>query len=648
MIKVKNPLSVICVFLIVSEFSFGQQTTCNVISKYQCNHHESTEKHFNTKESGFESKSITTNYDVRYHRLELSIDPDTSYIKGAITTYFETSGNLSEIEFDLSDSLDVDSIRYHGANITYTKPGDHVLRITLPAPLPPYTLDSLAIYYQGHPYDSGLGSFVKSEHAGAPIIWTLSEPYGARDWWPCKQDLNDKADSIDVIIEVPTGNSVASNGLLSKEVDLGATTLFHWTHRYPIPAYLIAFAVTNYDRSQRYAQLGNGDTLLVQSFLYPEELINWQYADGFTEMDLIFYTQKFGTYPFIKEKYGHAQFGWGGGMEHQTMSFMGSSFPPLIAHEMAHQWFGDKVTCGSWTDIWLNEGFATYATALTEEHYWVNDWLKWKRQTVDLICSDPGGSVFVTDTSSVSRIFDGRLSYRKGAYLLHMLRWKLGDEDFFQAIRNYLNDPDLAYSYARTEDLKQHFEDQSGMDLTEFFEDWFYGEGYPGYQVEAIQKGGLLELKLNQITSHSSVDFFEVPVPITVYGEDSIINLRIDHSFDGQSFTTEIPFLIDSIVIDPNLWLISANNTLKFTRESDIIQVFPNPVSSILTINSSEKVTSIKFFTVDGKFVLEEKLNNLITKIDVSNLSNQVYLLEIQTGANVYKVRVSVNNLIQN
>lgn len=645
---VKTPILLLNILFFVSLITFGQQTELNAASKFNCTHHESAERQFTKEITVLKSKSITNNYDLKFHRLELIIDPDTAYIQGAVTTYFETINTISTIEFDFSDSLDIDSILYHGNSILFLKPGDHVLNITLPAPLSENTLDSLTIYYQGHPYDSGLGSFVKSEHAGTPIIWTLSEPYGARDWWPCKQDLNDKVDSIDVLVEVPTGNSVASNGLLVNEVNLGSTDLFHWKHRYPIPAYLVAFAVTNYNRSERYAQLGNGDSLLVQSFLYPEDLFNWQYADGFTEMDLIFYTQKFGTYPFINEKYGHAQFGWGGGMEHQTMSFMGSSFPPLIAHEMAHQWFGDKVTCGSWTDIWLNEGFATYATALTEEHYWTNDWEFWKRETVNLICNEPGGSVFVNDTTLVNRIFDGRLSYRKGAYLLHMLRWKLGEDDFFRAIRNYLEDPQLEYSYAGTEDLIYHLENQSGMDLTEFFEDWFYGEGFPEYQIEGIQKGGILELKVNQVTSHSSVDFFEMPIPVYVYGEDSVIELRLDHLINNQTFRVEIPFIIDSLVFDPELWLISKNNSVVLTRQSDIFQVFPNPVSKQLTVNSSERINELKLFSLDGKLVLSEKVNDLITKVNVSNLANDLYILEIHIGERIEKVKVLVSNQTQN
>src|SRR5690606_26242544 len=126
---------------------------------------------------------------------------------------------------------------------------------------------------------------------------------------------------------------------------------------------------------------------------------------------------------------------------------------------LAHQWFGNKVTCGSWEDIWLNEAFATYLTGLSYEHIRGDvAWHSWKNGLQNSIKAQPGGSVFVNDTTDRGRIFDGRLSYNKGAYVLHMLRWILGDADFFLACRNYINDPELEFGFAYTPDLIAHFE----------------------------------------------------------------------------------------------------------------------------------------------------------------------------------------------
>jgi len=179
------------------------------------------------------------------------------------------------------------------------------------------------------------------------------------------------------------------------------------------------------------------------------------------------YTTLFEEYPFANEKYGHAQFGWGGGMEHTTVSFMGSFGRNLIAHELAHQWFGNKITCGSWKDIWLNEGFATYLSGLTIENLDGNSaFITWKQQRINSITSQPNGAVYLTDsdTTSVNRIFNGRLSYDKGSMVLHMLRKKLGDADFFQGLKNYLADANHAYGYAKTEDFIAIMETTSGQD----------------------------------------------------------------------------------------------------------------------------------------------------------------------------------------
>jgi aminopeptidase N len=419
------------------------------------------------------NKSSTgTNYDVKYHRCYWQINPQVYYIKGVVTTYYVAKQTLSQIDFDLSDILTVDSVKYHNLNVTFSHQ-NNILSVS-GLNVTQNTLDSITIYYQGVPSNTGFGSFIQSAHANDSIIWTLSEPYGAKDWWPSKENLNDKIDSTDIYIEVPQGNRAASNGVLISTQLTGSNVIYHWKHRYPIDYYLIALAVTNYAEYVQNIPLSTG-TLFMQNYFYPEDSIsNSNDVQGFPPI-IQLYDTLFTPYPFMNEKYGHAQFGWGGGMEHQTMSFMGGFGHELMAHELAHQWFGNKITCATWQDIWLNEGFATYLTGLTYEHmfngYW---WPIWKRNQINRITSQPNGSVFCNDTTNVNRIFDGRLSYAKGAYVLHMLRWVVGDSAFFAGVRNYLNDSLLAYALAYTNNLKSHLELASGRDLTEFFNDWFF------------------------------------------------------------------------------------------------------------------------------------------------------------------------------
>ncbi|MEI2747579.1 MAG: M1 family aminopeptidase [Ferruginibacter sp.] len=142
-------------------------------------------------------------------------------------------------------------------------------------------------------------------------------------------------------------------------VNAGTSIITHWKHRYPIATYLVCFAVTNYAVFNNSVQLGNVNLPMV-TYCYPESQTAFEAGTQNTLDAMQLFSQYFGEYPFIKEKYGHVQFGWGGGMEHQTSTFIVSTNESLVAHELGHQWFGDKITCASWEDIWLNEGFATY------------------------------------------------------------------------------------------------------------------------------------------------------------------------------------------------------------------------------------------------------------------------------------------------
>ena len=423
----------------------------------------------------FKANPNTTNYDLKYHRLEWAVDPTIAEINGKVTSYFTAKDDLNQITFDLASNMSVSKVSQRGVDLNFTHNSNEELVIDLSSTQNIGVLDSLTITYGGNPVSSGFGSFEINTHGSSntPVLWTLSEPYGAKGWWPCKQDLIDKIDSIDIYITHPSQYKAASNGVLKSEIVSGNDKITHWKHKFPIPAYLIAIAVTNYTVYTDHVDNGNFD---VVNYVYPENLNTAQVETSITPDIMDLFGELFEPYPYASEKYGHAEFGWSGGMEHTTMTFMGGWNRDLIAHELAHQWFGNKITCSSWGDIWLNEGFATYLTGLVLENFFGESTFRsWRSTKVNSITSEPGGSTFVSDTTSVNKIFDGRLSYSKGAMILHMLRYKLGDTDFFQAIKNYLADPDLAFSYAVTKDLQNHLETVSGEDLTEFFNDWFYG-----------------------------------------------------------------------------------------------------------------------------------------------------------------------------
>ncbi len=585
--------------------------------------------------------------DITHQELRLQLDPRERYIRGHVTTTFRTENDpTTHLTLDLHRGLIIDSIISHdGIHLTYERDTSHTTRITLAQILYPGQFTSVHIYYQGIPPENGLGSFVQTEHATDAIIWTLSEPYGARDWWPCGQNLTDKVDSLDLWITVPEGYRAASNGLLLSETPTQDDRItFHWQHRYPIATYLVAVAVSNYQVHTFEIPLTHGPLPIV-NYLYPQNYdVHSRQIESILPPMMQLYEELFIPYPFHQEKYGHAQFGFGGGMEHQTMSFMGSFSYSLVAHELAHQWFGDYLTCGSWQDIWLNEGFADYLTGLAYERITKDGrWENHLESAINSITSAPGGSLWVPDTTDISQIFSSRLSYRKGGMVLHMLRWVLGDDDFFEGIRRYLTDETTQYAFVRTWHLKQHLEAVSGHDLTEFFEDWYLGEGYPSFQVQWRNTDHGLYLKIHQTTSHPSVDFFEMPVEIGVYSPEQDSLLRLDFKEDGQEFEIAMPWTVDSLAFDPRMWLISANNTTEVVTGLEDFPVdspyhiFPNPTAGAIHIHntSSSAIRQIALYSTHGKLLFSEPVSvspGLIYELDVTRHPTGLYILVLRSA----------------
>ncbi|MCC6841385.1 MAG: peptidase M1 [Flavobacteriales bacterium] len=585
----------------------------------------------------------TRGFDMKYLRCAWTLDPAVHYISGTVTSWFAATQPIDQVTFDLSDNLAVNSVTMHGNALTYTHTAQGLLIVDLPGTLDSGQLDSLTISYQGAPPNTGFGSFITDEHQGDPVLWTLSEPYGAKDWWPCKDDLNDKIDSLDCFVTTPLGQRAAGHGLLVGADTTGNQVTWHWRHRYPIDTYLVAVAVTNYQVDEQYAQLAN-DSLLMLTYAYPEDLPGAAAAATELLPVITLFDSLFGAYPFANEKYGHAQFGWGGGMEHQTMSFMGTFHPEIMSHELAHQWFGDKVTCGSWEDIWLNEGFATYLSGLDYEFLGPVYWPGWKQGKVDHITSLPDGSVFCDDTSTTDRIFSSRLTYSKGAMVLHMLRWVCGDSAFFQGVRNYLNDPGLAYGTALTDDLKGHLEASSGLDLTGFFADWYTGQGYPSYTVIWSQgPGGTVSVNLSQTTSHPSVDFFEMPVPVRFSGGGQDSTVVLQHTANDQEFTFDLPFTVEQVVFDPEIWLVSAQNLVTRVAElaggRELLRLRPNPATDRIQWQGGSAWANSSAVLRDAMGRAVRQVAARTGSMDLAGLAPGQYTLEMITALGPMRAR---------
>ena len=590
------------------------------------------------------------NFKVSYYRCNWNIDPAIRFISGSVTSYFTITAATSQVTYDLTNKLFVDSIIFHDEKIAYSQTASNTLIINFPSTLLQNHKDSLAVFYHGMPADDSVfeGSFVQSTHNNVPIVWTLSEPYGAAAWWPCRNGLDDKADSIDIYITHPSQYKASSNGVLIDSVKGATNITTHYKHRFPIASYLVAIAVTNYAVFTTSVNVDNISIPVIQ-YVYPESLQDFESRTYLFLNALQLFSNYFGIYPFYKERYGQTQFGFGGGMEHQTNSFVSGTNEILMVHELAHQWFGDKVTCASWQDIWLHEGFATWMADLFYTEKLDTAYYKaYVDYDLNKIISEPGGSVWVDDTTSVDRIFDSRLSYSKGAFLLRMLRWTVGDSAFFKGVNAYLDDPQLAFGFARTTDLQHHLEQISGIDLDYFFNQWFYGQGFPTFSVQWYQQPttGKLYLQVDETTSvPSSVNFFKVKLPLQLLYNGNAKTITLNCNYNHQQFVLEDPgFTVTKLAVDSDKYLISAKDTAienqnafatLLEQSEHTITVVPNPVSNIaiVILNNISGNATLQLFSMKGALLFTKQVNVTSTPLSLqvpfTNLAAATYILVV-------------------
>ena len=294
----------------------------------------------------------TLNYDVTYAKLEFTVDPDVYSISGKVSTTFKALSDMNTVTFDLykktTSPFTISSVKINNVTATYTHNSTHELIINLPSTLSIGNSAIAEIIYSGAP-STAEQAFIKSTHGSPakPVIFTLSEPYGARDWWPCKQDLNDKIDTIDIYITSPSEYLSSSNGVEISRTVNGANATTYFKHNYPIPAYLVAIAVTNYTK-KNIGTAGTAVTFPIIDYVYPESDTPANAINLARTVPIInFLESKIGPYPYNQEKYGHTQWASNlGGMEHSTNSFMSNFSRDLLSHELAHQWLETRLRVG--------------------------------------------------------------------------------------------------------------------------------------------------------------------------------------------------------------------------------------------------------------------------------------------------------------
>ncbi|OYT17859.1 MAG: hypothetical protein B7C24_00315 [Bacteroidetes bacterium 4572_77] len=611
----------------------------------KCNHQQSFSNSF---KNSTDVSYVADNYHMSFVKLDLLVNSGSTYIEGSAQINAQVlSPTLDTFYLELNQALSLDSMRFNGELMSPSFVNSELFVIVDEMTLG----DEITIitYYHGSSSSGGFFSGVTSEYNytyGKDVTWTLSEPFAARDWWPVRQNLNDKIDSVYQYYTCIDSEMVGSNGDLTDIVDNGdGTKTYKWQTNYPVSYYLMSFSVSDYMEYNVWAKpiQMDGDSVLIQNFIYndPNCLSNHQANIDLSPSIMETFSEKYGLYPFSEEKYGNCLTELGGGMEHQTMTTIGNFGFGLNAHEMAHQWYGDNITCATWSDIWINEGFASYSEYIAEEFlHGQSNANSWMNSAHNYIMSESGGSTYVPQDEvyygNEWRIFDGRLTYKKGAAIIHQIRYLINDDDmFFAAMQNYTDE--YTSSIATGLDFKNSMEEFTGVELDSYFDQWYFGEGYPTYSIEySFNETGLF-LAVEQTTS-SSTPFFDLPIEVYLNfggGEDTTFKVPITSNL--STFQTEITEDFILMQIDPDNWLINKTGNIfvgTSTLENQMeFVVGPNPTSQYLQIsfadNNMDKAISIS--DLSGRLVRQFSTKEGV-RIDISDLNSGYYLVKATDG----------------
>lgn len=524
------------------------------VSRYLAHHKTVALERQQALETGLLRAEATPNqeqFDQTYFDIELNIDPSVPTITSAVTTMRATvlEGPLAEVELDFAGNLTISAVTAGGIATTFSRSGD-LLTVVLDRSYASEEQFELTVAYSGRPRNE---AFFFDSFGGQPMIWTLSQPFGARTWWPSKDWPNDKPDEVEIRVTAPTGNRIVSNGTLVSESDNGVVASAHWHEQLPIATYLVHLGIYPYSVSTGSFSSIGGETVPLVFYDFPSNVGDNAPANALVDDMLGVYEGLFGAYPFASEKYGHNESLFGGGMEHQTCTSLGAYFESIVAHEATHQWWGDLVTCDTYNHVWLNEGFATYGEALWAEAAYGEE-----AYFADILANRyfGPGTVYVEDLEGgFNEIFDSNLSYNKGSFVLHMLRHVIGDDDFFGTLAAYRDA--YAFSSATTEEFRDVAESVSGKDLDAFFQQWIYGEGFPiyGFTWSATPSGPdwALDLEIEQLQSGQ---VFTMPIDVVVTTTAGTETFVVENGQALEQFlltTDEEPL---SVALDPENWIL--------------------------------------------------------------------------------------------
>jgi aminopeptidase N len=606
----------------------------------------STEKQFSEQD----------NYDVTFYHLDLNVSDTSTFLSGSVTIFIKPITELEEAVFDFSDQLITDSVKVSGNPALHIHESDK-LTVRLPGGVTKDVSFPVTIYYHGLGRNSQIDGIYNgyADLWNKKITWTLTEPFSALNFFPCKQSLTDKADSVYIFLSTDRTLKAGSNGILTAEVPLPENRIrYEWKSRFPIAYYLISFSVSDYmDYSYHVKIPGSNDSVLIQNYIYNDSAYLEQNKTSIDKTGdlIVLYSELFGLYPFIKEKYGHCVAPFSGGMEHQTMTTLVNFSFLLVAHELTHQWFGDHITCSTWQDIWINEGFASYGEYLAYQYLTSKvDADNWIASVNNFVKSEPGGSVFVPESfaENEGRLFSSRLSYKKGASIIHMLRQETGnDQIFFDIMRGFVKR--YAGKNASGANFRDFVTEKTGKDFVQFFDQWYYGQGYPIHSIRWNQSNDTLYINSLQTTS-SETPFFNVLLEFRLTGADidTIVSFRQDANY--SQWQVYMPGNISQIQPDPNHWLLIDLSDISVMDNGELesdFNIVPNPAQDKIrietSINSPTRKYSLFIANSEGKIILRRESSGPVEEINVSSFAPGMYFVIIKSGRSAIHRKLIIN-----
>ena len=603
-------------------------------------------------------------YDLTYYQFNLNLDNTSKFIQAEVDISASTISDLKDFKIQFSDSMKIKEVYLEGLKIDNYRHENDIFSIS-DLNISTGNVLNIKLKYSGStPYRKGV--FYETTSSGKTVTYTVTEPFEAFYWFPSKQLLEDKIDSIDYHFTTDAHLKVGSNGLLKSTKEIGNNKVkIHWKSSHPIAYYLVSFSVSDYYEYNLYSKPKalNGDSILIQNYLINDD---WHRSNAeklsTTQRAMELLSDKFGLYPFSDEKYGHTFWvnsPWSG-MEHQTMSAVGSFASYLQVHELAHQWFGCDVTSKDWRGIWLHEGFASYSEYIALEEYLPGAMADQLENWAERAKKESEASIFIPESEKKNGnvIFNGGITYAKGPLAVHLLRYWIGsDELFFKGLRKYLKD--FSGKSVSVTDFQNVMEDVSGKDLSDFFEQWIYGAGYPNYEVDyTILDKRKLRLDLVQ-DQKGTEEFFRIPtieLGIKFKGKEKIHIEKITQNNPNQSFEFDYEAEIEHIILDPSAWVmkdVNYHKSVKYSKgfvltNKDIkntsFQIKPIPSNGKFNINWSSDYKGYYTWEI---FDLKGKLVNTGSGVKPTKKYNKLIQINLDKGIYIFKVKEGLKMITQ-